>query len=156
MLGIAIGALSVIGLIKLSRDRWHHRMHHAHDCGPHGGRDFGWRRGRSMLSGLFWRLGTTPEQEKTIFAAIHDLKDTGQSANDNARRAGLNLALALKNGSFQATVDGDVNTRIDSAYHDMKEATRTALQKIYDVLDEKQRTTLAELVEQRVGRHFSI
>lgn len=149
MLGIAIGTLSAIGLIKLARDRHRERFAYARGC--EGGRHRGWHGRRSWLSGLFWRLDTTPEQERTIEEAVFSLRDSGQAARDNARRAGAQLASALKTGGFQGSLDGEVSTRLDAAYQDMRDNLRTTLQKIHDTLDEKQRVKLGEMLERRIG-----
>ncbi len=116
-------------------------------AGPWGG-GFGRGRGRSvMLRWLFDRLRTTPEQERAIADAIDEAREQRSSFKKEARASRKDVARSVRGEQVEETVLGEVFSRHDTVIEGARKAFVHALVKIHAVLDEKQRATLADLLE---------
>jgi hypothetical protein len=180
MLGILIGTVCLVGLIKTLRwGRRHGRWGHGYGgCGYGGGcggggygrrwgggwggpdawggdHDQGWGGGWGgpsvMLRGLFRRLETTPGQEKVIAQAIDEVRDAARQARGEVRAARADIAKAMRSPAFDEVLFGEMFARHDTAMETMRKATVGALAKVHDALDEKQRARLADLIESGPG-----
>lgn len=129
--------------------------------GPRGGRGFeggegpwGARGGdplRWMLRGLFERLDTTPGQEKVILAAVEAMRAKGGEIRDAVHGTGGDVAKAFRGERFDESAMADAFTRQDAALENAQKALFEALAKVHEVLDERQRRELAELMERGLG-----
>ncbi len=165
MLGVLIGTVCLIGLVKTLR--W--GRHHGGGCG-HGHHGGGWGRrswgggwggpggdheegwggwgGRSpILRMLFQRLDTTPGQEKVIVAAWEEVRAATRDARGEARASRTELAKALRSPAVDEVLFGEMFARHDAALETLRKAGIGALAKVHDALDEKQRARLADLIE---------
>ncbi len=131
---------------------------HGHDHGwgggegPWSGRGGGGPFGRwFFLRRLLSRLDTTPGQEKVIKGALDDLRAAAERVRGDMKAARPEVANAIRQEQFDETLFGEISHKIDEAAQVMRRATVDAFAKIHTVLDEKQKQTLAELVEKGPG-----
>lgn len=151
--GVVLGAIAVFALAKrlLFRRLWrgsrHGRRTRELRCGGAARR---WGRrglGRSFwLRALFSELDTTPGQEREIRAALEDLRTTAREARGGLFGARTEIARAVGGEAFDEAAFTAATTRADDAAGRMKEALRTALERVHAILDPKQRERLAELL----------
>ncbi len=177
MLGFIIGTACLIGLIKTLRHgracgyggcgyggrcgggggggcggggcgggwgRGHHHGHHGHWG---GGRD----PQRWMLRGLFERLDTTPGQEKVILEAVETLRAKGREGRDAVHGTAGDVAKAFRGERFDEAAMVEAFTRQDAALESAQKGLFEALAKVHEVLDERQRRELADMLERGVG-----
>lgn len=172
MLGFLIGTACLIGLIKVARmgrrgrwgrggcgrgyggpggwgDRWGGS---GDDVGPWEGRGRGGPFGRwFFLRQLFGRLDTTPAQEKVIKTALDELRGAAERIRGDVKAARPEVANAIRQEQFDETLFGEISHKIDEAAQAMRRATVDAFAKIHQVLDDRQKKILADLVEQGPG-----
>jgi hypothetical protein len=165
MLGFVIGTaclLGLIGVIRAGRRRW---ARFGYGCGHGRGHGYrGWNEsgpdweerggpfGRwFFLRSLFGRLETTPSQEKVIKEAISDLRATAERVRAEVKAARPEVATAIRAESFDETLFGEISHKIDEAAQTMRRAAVDAFAKVHSVLDERQKRTLAEMVEAGPG-----
>jgi uncharacterized membrane protein len=101
---------------------------------------FGWR-------AIFERLDATPAQEKAIRTAFDDLLRKARAVKDDAKGMRGDLASAFRGESLDAETLGTVASRASGAVDGLRDAVIGALLKVHEVLDEKQRATLADTLE---------
>lgn len=111
-----------------------------------GGGRFGFGK-RWFLRGLFERLHTTPEQERTIVDALEEASEQRSRIRQEMRASRKDIARAIRGESVEETVLGEVFSRHDNVLEEVRKATVAALVKIHAVLDDKQRARLGEIVE---------
>lgn len=153
MLGFLIGTLCVVGLVRVARR--HHAWHHGGWHGRHGG---GWRsRGewshrpggfrRHALYALFERLDATPGQEKVISAELDALREKLRGLRNQYQASRKDLAGVVRQ---EHILDEDVNkvmAGFDAHLDELRKAAGSAMQRVHEALDERQRRILAELIE---------
>lgn len=130
-MGFVVAALCAGGLVFMSR-------------GLH-------RRGYLGMGYVFRRLDTSPGQEKVIRNAMEELRTMSREFRARARGTRADLAQMIRRGASA----GEVNTWLGERLNEINQATPAvaeALGKVHDVLDDRQRETLAQLVER--GRGF--
>ncbi len=148
MLGMVIGTVCAIGLFSVARRRARARCGHGYGYGGGGPRRFG-RAGRWILRSLFERLDTTPGQEKAIMSALQELRENRAAVREELEHSRGDLARAVRGGLID---DGTLEESF--ARHDRLLATTRvsfveAVKKAVEALDERQRSTLADLLEWR-------
>ena len=175
MFGFLIGTACLFGLIKVLRGGhrhgfgggcgyggggcgggWGYRGHGGHHGWDHGGFEDrggygergGWRDGGAFwLRALFQRLDTTPGQEKVIREAIDEVRRNAATLRDEGRATRIDVAKAVKSPSFDETVMGELFARHDTHLEKMRKDLVGAIAKVHAVLDDRQRDTLAQLIE---------
>ena len=177
MLGLIIGTVCLIGLVKVLRHGrrgygygggwggggWgggRFRGHHG-DGGGFGRDEGGFRRGGwgggwgggpgFILRAIVEQLDATPEQEKVIVAAFREVRDEAAKNREEVRKSREDLAKAMRSPGFDEVLLGELFARHDTAIEAMRRAVTGALAKVHVVLDEKQRDTLASLIENGPG-----
>jgi hypothetical protein len=174
--GILIGAVVAFGLVKLAHCAF--RRHYAYGgrCGyggyGHGGHcgRGGWGRGdddgpgpyaggpgggfgkRYFLRWLFERLDTSPGQEKVILEAVDEIKGAVGKAKGEWKTSFADVAKAIRGEEFDHSAVSDAWVRHDGLFEEARVAISNALQRVHDALDEKQRTILADLIENGPAR----
>ncbi|MBX3155840.1 MAG: periplasmic heavy metal sensor [Deltaproteobacteria bacterium] len=136
-----------------------HRRCHGGGCGggySYGGWDGPWHRhhhrGRHwMLYSMLARIDATPAQERTIVAELDKVRDRVHGAKSGLGDARSDLAAALRNPSLDDAALGAVLGRVDTATGEARTAILEALRNIHAVLDDKQRSLLADLVDRGGG-----
>jgi Spy/CpxP family protein refolding chaperone len=114
---------------------WHRHGHH------HGGGRFSWH------GFLASRLEATPEQHKVIRDELEGFWEKTRELRRELRLSRDDIAKAMRSDAFDEEVMGESFSRQDDRIREIREALVGALAKIHDVLDERQRRRLADLVE---------
>jgi hypothetical protein len=174
MFGFVIGAVCLIGLIKVLRHGRHGGCGggwrgHGGGCGGHRHGGWGHHRGwddrdgdrggwghrggwgdRSewFLRAVFERLDATPAQEKVIKSAVDEVREAGRAAKDELKKSRVDVAKAVRGPTIDEVFFGDLFARHDSAIESVRKAAIGAIAKVHDALDEKQRERLADLIEE--------
>jgi hypothetical protein len=156
MIGFAIGALCVVGLVKVLRHRhgWHS---YGGYCGDYGGRfnggawggGGGMRRGfgaRWFLRSLFERLDTTPGQEKVIVAALDRLRAERGAVRGELKETRAAIARVVEGGLVDDAALEDTFARHDRTLAALRVSFVEALKTVCEALDERQRKELASLI----------
>jgi hypothetical protein len=148
MIGFLFGAACLIGLVKTLR-RGHGWQRHGHGWGGRGGwRGDGFGGGpRSMLRSLFVRLDTSPSQEKVIVDALEHLWTTKREIGDEFVQTRCDVAEAMRGAAFDESALSAAFSRQDAILTRLRDAIRSSLQRVHEVLDHEQRSTAADLLE---------
>jgi Spy/CpxP family protein refolding chaperone len=148
MFGFLLGTLCLIGLVRVVTHRhWGHgrfRRHHG-GYGP-----------RYALHRVLERLDAAPGQEKVITAAVSDFMDRARESGREVRNTRRAVAEALRGDQVDEAKLGQVFAEHDAALERVRRASVTALQKVHEALDERQRRILGDLFESDFhgfGRH---
>jgi hypothetical protein len=156
MICLAIG-LGVLGIAAMRRAR------HCHGGGCHGGSYGGWRGGwyghhhghhgrrRWMLNAALARIDATPAQERAIVGEIDRLQDRVRAAKAGMTDARGDLAAALRGPVLDDAALGAVLGRVDATTGEARAAVIDALRGIHGVLDDKQRSQIADLLDRGGG-----
>ncbi len=164
MLGFLIGTACLIGLIKVARGPRCGRYYGRHGWRGHHGRyaEGGWWTGfsrgraggfgeRAALRWLFEHLDTTHGQEKVILEAVEDLRGPAQKAREEALSTLGDLGNAVRGESFDHGRTAETWVRQDKALEQLRLTLTTALARVHEVLDERQRKLLADLLARRAA-----
>lgn len=165
MLGFFIGTACLIGLIRVARGGrcgGYHGRHGWHGRGGWPGHRYGggpwssWSRGRpggfgerAALRWLFEHLDTTHGQEKVIIDAVEELRGPAKKARHELFSTGNELADAVRGEGFDHGRMAETWVRQDKTVETLRLGLTTALARIHEVLDERQRKLLAELLARR-------
>jgi len=150
MLGFIIGTVCLIGLIKVLR-RGRGWYGHRWGYGPHGGGyGYGPMGGgggsRWFLRGLFHRLETTPGQEKAIVAAIDELRENRRVIREELEQSRGDVARVVAGGLVEDNSLEDTFARQDRLLAQLRVSFVEAMKKITEVLDERQRKQIADML----------
>ncbi|HZJ67195.1 MAG TPA: periplasmic heavy metal sensor [Kofleriaceae bacterium] len=108
-------------------------------------------RGRMMLHWLLSRIDASPAQERAIIGEVEKLQDRVRAAKAGMQDARGDLAAALRGPVLDDAALGAVLGRVDVATGEARSAVIDALRGIHGVLDDKQRSQLADLVDRSGG-----
>jgi len=126
--------------------RDHDRDHdHRHDRGGFGGR------GGFVLRFLSERLDATPAQEKVIAQAVDEMRDAFSKAREGFKASRGDVANAVRSDNFDVSHVGSLFSKHDDAIDGVRKAFVSAMQKVHDALDERQRRILADLIDSGGG-----
>jgi len=137
--------------------RCHDHWHDHHD--GWGGPGPGFGRGRwggggfgdgFLMRGLFSRLQTTPDQEKVIRSAFDKVRETLHEARGEWRDTS-ELSSLLRSDTFDRTAAEGLSGKADASFAKVRVVIVEALAQIHEVLDDRQRRILADIVESRGG-----
>ncbi len=157
MFGILVGTLCLLGLFAVVRSRrWRHGYGFGHGCGgwgysPYRGYGVDGMGGgpRWMLRSIFYRLGTSPSQEKVILEAVGSLHDQSGKLWGEWQQSKSEIAEAVRGETLDETKVQGAFTRHDGLISEVRKTALGAMAKIHAVLDAEQRKTLARVLEQR-------
>lgn len=164
MFGFFFGAACLVGLAMVLRRRryrgcgawghhhgwgggggWHRHDHHGDDRSHGRG---GWGGGRFSWDGfLASRLEATPDQQKVIRDELESFWEKTRELRRELRLTRDDIAKAMRGEAFDEEVMGESFSRQDDRIRDIRAALVGALAKIHDVLDDRQRRRLADLME---------
>ncbi len=152
MFGFLFGTACLIGIFAVVRGR---RRWHGHGYWGGGGRGRGPFGGRGVLYGVLSRLDTTPGQEKAIGAAVDEFVDSVRKGRGTLKQTREALAQAVRGETFDESKLREAFVAQDAALDEAREAAVASAQKIHEVLDERQRKALADLIESgpEFGQH---
>jgi Spy/CpxP family protein refolding chaperone len=155
MLGFIIGTVCLIGLVRVLRRG---RGWYGQGCGygPHGGYDHSYGRmgdgpRRWFLRTIFHRLETTPGQEKAIVAAIDELRENRRVVREELEQTRGDVARVVAGGLVEDSSLEDTFARQDRLLAQLRVSFVEAMKKITEVLDERQRKQIANMLQ---GGHF--
>lgn len=136
MFGFVIALVCLVGLVLLARRRRY--------------RYFGGRRG---LWYLFRSLDTTPGQEKVIRDALLELQDAAGELRAQTREARPQLAEMLRAERVnEDALDSWLDSRM-RAFDTLRPRVVRAVQRVHEVLDERQRRMFGDFVEHAIWYH---
>lgn len=131
---------------------WHGEGAYGDDGSSGFGLFGGWRK-KSLLFAqwrkiqhLFWQVGATPEQQKTIQNAAQELFGVLRSKKDEMKIARKEFADAMRGESFDENVLGSATYRLEATIDTARKAMIDAFAKIHAVLDPKQRGMVADWI----------
>jgi len=153
MFGFVFGTLCLGGFIALAvhRRRAWRRFH-----GPFGA--------GNVLHGVLGRLETTPGQEKVIRQAVDTLKEKAWQARSILRESRKGVSQAVGSPMFDEGALRKSFEEQGATLRDVQEGFAECAAKVHEVLDDKQRKVLADMLEAgpmflsqgfgHSGRHF--
>jgi hypothetical protein len=128
---------------------WHHDMW-GDDVPPWRGSGEGRREGpwgRGVVYSILGRLEATPAQEKVILAALDELKETARGLRGAGREVRADVARAIRASLLDDMALEGATSRIDDVTLKLRAAARTAIAKIHEVLDDRQRKMLGDMID---------
>jgi hypothetical protein len=130
---------------------WHHDIW-GDDSPPWRGdgnerREGPWGRGRGVVYSLLGRLDATPAQEKAILAALDELQRIARDLRGIGRDVRSDVARAIRGSMLDDVALEGATARIDDATLKLRAAARAAIAKIHEVLDDRQRKMLGNIIE---------
>lgn len=142
MLGFILGTVCLIGLIRvLRRGRgWHGYGYGRYETLGGGPR-------RWFLRSVFQRLETTPGQEKAIVAAIDELRENRRVIREELEQTRGDVARVVAGGLVDDNSLEDTFARQDRLLAQLRVSFVEAMKKITEVLDERQRKQIADMLQ---------
>lgn len=119
--------------------------------GPRWRGDGPWGRGRSVVDSILGRLEATPVQEKAILSALDELKKSAGDLRGMGREVRADVARAIRGSLLDDVALESATARIDDAGVKMRAAVRIAVARIHNVLDDRQRKMLADMIDSSWG-----
>ena len=104
-----------------------------------------------MLHAALARIDATPAQERVIVGEIEKLQERMYGARIGLRDARPDLSAAVRGPVLDDAALGAVLGRVDAATGEARGAVIDALRTIHGVLDDKQRATVADLIDRQGG-----
>jgi len=104
-----------------------------------------------MLHAALARIDATPAQERVIVGEVEKLQERLYGARIGMRDARGDLSAAIRGPVLDDAALGAVLGRVDAATGDARGAMLEALRNIHGVLDDRQRATVADLIDARGG-----
>ena len=158
MIGFIIGTAAILGACYYARS--HHHYRHASHCGRSRHRDWGddwgarrgrgWGRGpRRWIAELADRLDASPQQERVIHEAAHELLRDLRDLKDEAKATRGDLGAAFGTERLDEERMGELFARHDELLERARKAVVGALARVHDVLDPQQREQLSRLMGRR-------
>lgn len=148
MLGILIGTVCLVGLVKVIRRARRGRFGFGRRS-PWGRRGFGGP--GSFLRSILERLDATPAQERVIASAVQEVQGEASKSRGELRRSRADLAKAIRGPNFDEVLFGELFARHDEAIETMRKSVFGAMARVHEALDEQQRARLADLIESGRG-----
>lgn len=143
MIGIVIGTICLVLLVRVLRHRHGCVGHHGGHWRGHGGRAFLWR--------LLRRIDATPAQEKVFRDEAATLQETARGLRGELRASGHDLAEALRDETLDRQRLEVVFRKHDELLATLRRNLTESLGRVHSTLDARQRNELADLLE-RGGR----
>jgi uncharacterized membrane protein len=100
-----------------------------------------------MVDSILGRLEATPGQEKAILAAIDELKATASELRGTGRDVRSEIARAVRGPLLDDVVLEGATARLDDATLKIRAAVKTAIVKIHEALDDRQRKMLGDMID---------
>ena len=163
-LGFLVGTICLIALVRVLVGRRHYGgfHHYGYGYGPPGwgggwGHHGGWGpygRRRGFLFAILSRVDATPSQEKAIMSALDELKGTARELRGTLRETRGDVARTLREPTFDESVLGAADRRLEVAGEKLRRAAIVAIGKIHGVLDDRQRKVLGDMIDDGWAARF--
>ncbi len=99
-----------------------------------------------MLRMLFERLDTTPGQEKVIVAAADEAREAMRGTWASVRESRADVARAMRGEVLDEAALSAARSRHEEAMRLAHDTMTSALKKVHEVLDTRQRVILADVM----------
>jgi len=144
MVGIIIGTICLVGLVKVVGRHHGHHWHHGH--GHHRCRHS--LRGRgSWLDELGDELDLNPEQQDKVEDHVRAFTRRARKLRGERDRTREDVAEAMRSESFDENILGEMYARHDDALRELRKDFVEMLAHIHYLLDERQRRKLARIID---------
>ena len=155
-LAVAIGILGFAAMRRAHRRCYGYHgygWYGPYGYGHHGFHGFRGRHGhkRMMLHALLARIDASPAQERAIIGEVEKLQDRVRAAKAGLHDTRGDLSAALRGPVLDDAALGAVLGRVDVATGEARSAVIDALRNIHGVLDDKQRSLVADMVGEGGG-----
>jgi uncharacterized membrane protein len=100
-----------------------------------------------MIYSILGRLEATPAQERAILSALDELKEATTALRGAGREVRGDVARAIRGSLLDDIALENATARVEDAGTKLRAAVRTAVVKIHEVLDDRQRKMLADMVD---------
>ncbi len=100
-----------------------------------------------VVEWLATRIEASPEQYRVMRDEVEKFRDKTGDLRRELRLSRDDISSAMRGDSFDAEVMGESFGRQDDRIREIREALVEALARVHDVLDERQRRRLAEMME---------
>lgn len=134
MLGFIIGTACLIGFIGVWRGGHHHRFH------------------RSLHRWLLHKLDASPGQERILRNAFDSIRTSAIDFVEGGKASRRELAELFREPNFDSNRVNDWFVAREHEFMKVRESAVSALAEAHEVLDDRQRETLAKLIER--GAYF--
>lgn len=140
---LAVGIVALVMVVR--KIAWHRACGGGGHRGHRGGGRWG-RRG-FFLRKLFMQLDTTPSQEREIKRAVEELQREALDAREELKASRAGIARAIMGPEVDELAIGEASVKADAGTAKVKAAVEATLRRVHAILDDRQRATLAELLE---------
>ena len=134
MFGFIIGTACLVGFIGVWRAGGHHRFH------------------RSMHRWLLHKLDASPGQERILRNAFDSIRTAAIDFVEGGKSSRRELAELLRESNFDNQRVNDWFVAREHEFQKVRESAVRALAEAHEVLDDRQRESLAKLIER--GAYF--
>lgn len=104
-----------------------------------------------MLHAALARIDATPAQERVIVNEVRNLQERMYGAKSKLGEARGDLSAAVRGPVLDDAALGAVLGRVDASTSEARSAMVDALRNIHNVLDDRQRHTVADLIDRNGG-----
>lgn len=129
MLGFIIGTACLIGFIGVWRAGHHHRFR------------------RSLHRWLLHKLDASPGQERILRNAFESIRSAAVDFAEGGQTSRRELAQLLRESEFDNERVNDWFVEREHEFEKVRESAVRALAEVHEVLDDRQRESLAKLIE---------
>jgi Spy/CpxP family protein refolding chaperone len=147
MVGIIVGTVCLIGLVKVTRGhhRWGHHHHHHHGHRHHG------RHPRDRFARLADALDLSGAQRDQVEAEVRAFVKKARSMRGERDASREDLAKAVRGEALDEVTLGEMFARHDDRLRELRMELVERLAKIHAALDDRQRQLLADRIEEGLG-----
>ena len=100
---------------------------------------------------LFWRLETTPGQERVMLQAFEEVRQVMRDKRSELHASREDVAKIISGATFDESAVGNMFSRHDEALRAVRLAVTGALAKVHEALTPEQRQRLAEILQRLPG-----
>jgi Spy/CpxP family protein refolding chaperone len=150
-LGLVIGAAIAVAVMLIARKARRLRRFRGF-----AGRSGKWGRGlfrRGRLYRIFERLDTTPGQEKAIRTAYLAFAEDVRGAREELMKSRQELAQAIRGAELDEAAITTMFSVHDELLGRVRRSALDGVRAVHEILDERQRRRLAEILETRMSHH---
>jgi hypothetical protein len=138
MLGIVVGVICLLALVRVARGRRH------------------WdRRGRRhfLLRGIFRRLNTGPGQEKVVLGEVASMRETLRGLRAELKTTRADIAAIVRDPHFDRAKLEALFRQQDALLAKLRDAASGSLERVHEALDDRQKSELADMLERGFHRY---
>jgi Spy/CpxP family protein refolding chaperone len=136
-------------------ERGHGFWGHRGGFGGGFGRGFGRGPARFFMRQLFWRLETTPGQERVMLQAFEEVRQVMRDKRSEIHASREDVAKIISGATFDEAAVGNMFSRHDDALRAIRLAVTGSLAKVHEALTPEQRQRMADMLHRMpdFGQH---